>query len=56
MDKEKERLLNQFFTLENIVGSIRNNLNYINQIQYISLFGNSSSSSSNTSSSSSSGK
>src|SRR5207247_7922056 len=49
LDKQKERLLNQFYTLETIVGSIRNNLNYINQIQYISLFGNSNSSTPNSS-------
>jgi flagellar hook-associated protein 2 len=47
--KEQDRLLNQFYNLETIVGSIRNNLNYINQINYISLFGNSTSSASTSS-------
>jgi hypothetical protein len=54
LSNEQDRLLNQFYNLETVVGSIRNNLSFINQIQYISLFGSNSSSNSNASSSSSS--
>jgi flagellar hook-associated protein 2 len=35
LDRERERLMNEFFNLENIVASIKNNLNAISQIQFI---------------------
>jgi flagellar hook-associated protein 2 len=52
LDAEQARLLNQFYTMETVVSSLRNNLSYINQIQFLSLNGSTTSSSSSNSSAS----
>jgi flagellar capping protein FliD len=47
LSKIQDRLLNQFYTLESTVSSIRNNLSAISQIQYIPPVYSSTSSNSN---------
>jgi flagellar hook-associated protein 2 len=52
LSAEQDRLLNQFYNSETLIASIRNNLSFINQIQFVSLSGTTSTTNSSAATSS----